>query len=232
MIFSFYGLIVYIMNKIYLFTLSAIIIFSQCNCTQQNPSAFCQRDLEFEFYAQTQGLQDTVSINDTIWFHLEIDSIATDLVSGEEFDIFKDNDFSSWVLSVDNLDSFDLQASNNFDYHSKIGNTEIRNIGIGSFPILDFANRVGKKIIHVGIIPKKIGTYFMGYSYINSIERMAMRVIIPDCQTKVEVHRATNAEDRSQNNYYLVEESPLPEYRDYEEEDFKRNGSFAFVVIE
>jgi hypothetical protein len=220
------------MKKNLLWFLSIVYVLLMLGCMDESAGGYCQRDLEFEFHAQTQGLQDTVAINDTIWFHLEIDSIATDLTSGEEFDIFEDNDFSSWILSVDNLDSFDLRASTNFDYHSKIGNSEIRNIGGGSFATLDFASHVGKKIIHIGIIPKKIGNYFIGYDYINSIERNAMRVILPNCLTKVEVRRATNAEDRSQNNYYLVEESPLSEYQDYEKEAFNRNGSFAFHVRE
>jgi len=65
--------------------LLSVLLQYSCVTPEEN---WTIRDMEFEFQATTRGLNDTISIKDTVWFHLEIDRMGTDLLTGDTFDLF------------------------------------------------------------------------------------------------------------------------------------------------
>lgn len=194
------------MMKFFLFLIVVLAYLWSC----RKPS--CARKFAFHFPVTiTQG--DTFNIGDTLWMKMDLDNQLIDHQTGELIDLSGFDLYFSF--SVEKRDTLYVNnAIRSFELIEEIG--AFRQEGTGRFTstYAHFKDET-KRELHLGIIPRKSGVYFMALSLPieyaiaeeSTVPEEQLKIIPSDCYQGIVEHSGVRFQGGA-FNYYLTAQYP------------------------
>ena len=218
--------------KIAAFVLVYCLSFSMCCVFNDN----CVKNHTFQIPFTTYPLEDTLSIGDTLWIRANFSHEFNDLNSGELYVLENFTYFTEFnIAQIDT--TVLIEAAPKFGYVIKEGNfTTIPLTGGFFVGLIEYKYQNDAYISELGLIPLYKGVYGFSFSspVLEDLDNGISVSISDDCESEnVNIVYITN--EGEHNNYYLLQNSPIPEIPEIESVDFekyKESGVYAFVVKE
>lgn len=139
----------------------ASLFFQKCTCTK---NGCFDESYSFEIFVKSSPGMDSVLINDTIWFDINEPVILKDAISNREISFANAANLGSAIAFGQLLgNSQEKDAVSDFNY-ILISGTETNSVNAARFKEYLFKEELGRYIFRLGIIPKKVGIFRMGFS--------------------------------------------------------------------
>jgi hypothetical protein len=204
-----------------------IYLFLASQCVEKDK---CFKEYHLQFQASITPPEDTITLSDTLWFEMRV---GNDIFDNNSNSIIPINGVEfPFYFSIGEIDSINLYSSElKFDYTEIIGSLLFQQFSSFTRIKLNMTDLNNEHLIKFGFSPKNKGIYRTTLYTLNE-EVENLEVGNPECRSFIKnISFAMNELDTS-NGYYLLPASGNPQYRDYSEENFKKAGTFAFVVVD
>jgi len=204
-----------------------MLCLSCTSCKDKN----CPDFLQYQIPYTTAPIQDTFQIGDTIWIEMNFADTLTDLNGNVS------NTFSNYNFKLElQCDRFDIdppqgKAVSFMDAFPSEGEVVARSLptsGISYYEVLPvYEDRVYR--FKSAFVLKQQGTFFCTVIP-NTDDGIEPFEITGNCDhLSVGINSKVNNGNPTENNYHLLQSSPVPVYRDMTLERFGQ-GAFCFVV--
>lgn len=148
--------------------ISAALIFQKCTCTKNG----CFNELySFEIFVKAYPDQDSIFINDTIWFEINESVMLKDMISNRTINFDKAANLGSAVAFGQLLgNSQEKDAVSDFNF-VLVSGTETNSVNAARFKEYLFKEEQGRYLFRLGLVPKKSGVFRMGFSNAANVYR-------------------------------------------------------------
>ena len=205
------------------------LCISICGCTLKR----CSKNYTFQVPFIVSPTNDTISVGDTLWLRANFPKDFIDLNSDEGYRL---ENFQFYTeFNIGKIDTTVLiDATLDFDYYLTRGSFTIIPLTGGWYGCnveYEYAN--GEYLFEMGIIPLTKGNYGFSLSSptYENLDQVASNPVTNDCEfEKIKIIYQTNQNE--DNNYYLFEDSPIPEVNSANFDKYQDEGTYAFVVVE
>lgn len=204
-------------------------LFWAYQCVEREDKCFTEYHLRFE--PKIYPERDTFRLNDTIWFEMRIgDSI---------FDIYSQKWIPSnrvtfpFYLTMTKLEPTRyLPAEEMFDFIALDGVIKFERLSQFTNLRIEMLRRFDGNIAKFAFIPRQIGIFKVTPN-IARVDLENLQVGSDGCRPFVkDISIKTNSHSNTNNGYFWIRVSGSPDYQNYSEENHKKDGSFAFFVID
>ena len=207
--------------KIFTFALLILIALQSTTCHKQPCDTTYNFDIPFSIIDA-----DSFRTGDTIWLSSTINEKLVDKSSNNSIDV---SNFDFKIYSgINRMDTTLIEdAEKYFGVINSIGKFEISFLSgtTNTKVVYDNTNKI--KRLKIGLIPKKIGIYKIGfYNLTDDITRI--KLTESECLETLNMSYTMN--EGKDFNYYLLKYSLQP-FPISTENDYKKEGNYVFKVI-
>ena len=201
-----------------------IFCFQDCDSCKTTGSN-CETTFHFEIPLFITPSNDTIKVGDTLTLISLIPGEMNDLNTGKLINVL---DFTFNLRST--INRMDIEggpdAEYDFEIINKVGEQIILPAGPYYTSLYSYFNSNQEKKLEIELIAKKPGLYQIVFSYLTE-DLIDVSLTDSECIENLEI--TNNMNNGSDNNIHLLEGSPNPLDTP---EGIKRDGGYAFVVIE
>lgn len=195
-------------------------------CVEKDP---CITEYHLRFDTSITPERDTISLNDTLWFRMRIGDSLFDIYSQQW--IPSNRVIFPLYFSMVKLDSTGYQyAEEMFEFVPRVGTltfirlSQFTNIKIG------MEKRTEDNYIEFGFIPKRSGI-FKVTPYMHRFDIETIAVGTGECRAFVKDVSKQMNNSEGNNGFHLIRTSGSPAYSNFSELDYRKSGSFTFIVM-
>jgi len=215
------------MKKIATWILILSPIFLAYQCVEKDK---CYTEYHLQFETKITPERDTISLNDTLWFEMRIADSLFDIYSQQWIPSNRVT-FPFYFTMTKLEETGYLPAEEMFEFVPILGTLNFERLSQFTDLIVNMEKKENGNISTFAFIPKQKGI-FKATPNMLRIDFEDLQVGNDGCRPFVkDISFQTNG-NTSVNGYYLIRASGSPLYQNYSEADHKKDGGFAFVVVD